>query len=155
MRPRIYLAGPDVFRPDARAHGDHLKRLCAQHGFEGCFPLDEPAQGAADIFAACVRQLRSCTFVLANLSPFRGASADVGTAVELGMAHALGRPVFGWSNSAGEVYAVRAARFADGWQVEDFGLTDNLMVVEALAAPVFASPDAALAAMAQMKSPLP
>ena len=155
MRPRVYLAGPDVFRPDARAYGAHLKQLCVRHGLEGCFPLDEPAQGSADIFAACVRQLGSCRFVLANLSPFRGASADAGTAVELGMAHALGKPVFGWSSAAGEVYAARAARFADGWQVEDFGLADNLMLIEALAAPLFSSPDAALAATAQVKDSLP
>jgi nucleoside 2-deoxyribosyltransferase len=149
MRRRIYLAGPDVFRPDAKDYGAHLKRLCQAHGFEGCFPLDEPAQGSADIFAACLRQLRACDLVLANLSPFRGASADVGTAVELGMAHAMGKPVFAWSSTAGETYAARATRHADGWQVEDFGLTDNLMLVEALAAPVFLTPEAALAAMAK------
>ena len=28
----IYLAGPDVFRPDAEAHGETLKALCAEFG---------------------------------------------------------------------------------------------------------------------------
>ena len=40
-RHRIYLAGPDVFRPDAAGHGRRLVALCAQHGFDAVFPLDE------------------------------------------------------------------------------------------------------------------
>ncbi|PKG14950.1 nucleoside 2-deoxyribosyltransferase, partial [Pseudomonas aeruginosa] len=51
----IYLAGPDVFRPDAEAHGETLKALCAEFGFVGLYPLDhalpadirEPAAQAA------------------------------------------------------------------------------------------------------------
>src|SRR3546814_15668084 len=35
----LYLAGPDVFRPDARERGRELKALCAQFGIEGLFPL--------------------------------------------------------------------------------------------------------------------
>ena len=41
-RPRVYLAGPDVFLPDALAVGEAKKRLCADHGLEGVFPLDNP-----------------------------------------------------------------------------------------------------------------
>src|SRR3546814_19542901 len=37
----LYLAGPDVFRPDARERGRELKALCAQFGIEGLFPLDQ------------------------------------------------------------------------------------------------------------------
>ncbi|MFP9006204.1 nucleoside 2-deoxyribosyltransferase, partial [Pseudomonas aeruginosa] len=39
-RPRkLYLAGPDVFRADAVAHGEALKPLCPRTGFEGPKPL--------------------------------------------------------------------------------------------------------------------
>ena len=38
--------------------------------------------------------------LIANLTPFRGPSADAGTIYELGYMRALGRPVFGWSNAA-------------------------------------------------------
>ena len=37
----LYLAGPDVFRPDAAARGEALKALCREFGFEGLFPLDQ------------------------------------------------------------------------------------------------------------------
>ena len=33
--PRVYLAGPDVFRTDAVAVGESKKALCARLGFEG------------------------------------------------------------------------------------------------------------------------
>ena len=39
-RPRIYLAGPEVFLPDSLDIGAKKVALCAAHGFEGVFPLD-------------------------------------------------------------------------------------------------------------------
>ena len=39
-RPGVYLAGFDVFLPDAAAQGERLKALAARHGFDGLFPLD-------------------------------------------------------------------------------------------------------------------
>ncbi|MBE7942197.1 nucleoside 2-deoxyribosyltransferase, partial [Ramlibacter aquaticus] len=38
--PRVYLAGPDVFRPDAEAFGRALAQACAALGLQGVFPLD-------------------------------------------------------------------------------------------------------------------
>jgi nucleoside 2-deoxyribosyltransferase len=46
-RMRVYLAGPEVFLPDALAIAAAKKRLCAAHGLEGVFPLDPAAAGAA------------------------------------------------------------------------------------------------------------
>ena len=37
---RIYLAGPEVFLPDAEQIGDAKKKLCMAYGYEGIFPLD-------------------------------------------------------------------------------------------------------------------
>src|SRR3546814_5290136 len=59
----LYLAGPDVFRPDARERGRELKALCAQFGIEGLFPLDQevpvhlvdPGEQAAWIYRANIR----------------------------------------------------------------------------------------------------
>jgi nucleoside 2-deoxyribosyltransferase len=39
-RPRIYLAGPEVFLPNANDIGAAKAALCAEAGFEGVFPLD-------------------------------------------------------------------------------------------------------------------
>jgi hypothetical protein len=47
-RPRIYLAGFDVFRPDALAHGETLKALCRAFGFEGLYPLDGAVPSITD-----------------------------------------------------------------------------------------------------------
>src|SRR5258708_1028231 len=41
--PAAYLAGPEVFLPDAAEIGRRKKELCRRHGFEGLYPLDAPA----------------------------------------------------------------------------------------------------------------
>jgi len=152
-RPRIYLAGPDVFLPDALAIGARKKALCARYGFEGLFPLDETA--AADpgglpldrvIFRSCVAMLRRADLGIVHLTPFRGPSADPGTVFELGMLLGLGKPVFGYTNLATDLIervqraepVTRAADSrdwidGDGLTVEDFGNADNLMIDAALA----------------------
>jgi nucleoside 2-deoxyribosyltransferase len=151
QRPRIYLAGPEVFLSDARAVGQAKVALCATHGFEGVFPLDAALdlaglakqEAAARISAANERLMRTCDVLVANLTPFRGVSMDSGTAFEVGFMRALGRPVLGYSNIAGDykarAEAYRALRIglpdADGpgVEVEDFGLEENLMIAAAIA----------------------
>jgi len=44
-KPRVYLAGPGVFRKDAKAFGEILKQKCARAGLVGCFPLDNEIAG--------------------------------------------------------------------------------------------------------------
>jgi len=140
----LYLAGFDVFRPDARAHGARLKRLCAQFGCTGLYPLDNDApaglQGRALaewIYRANVALIRRCDAVVANLDPFRGAEPDSGTAFEAGYAVALGKPVWGYTRQrvplVGQVACARdpaTGRHVDGqgYTVEDFGLPVNLML---------------------------
>lgn len=141
---RIYLAGPEVFLPDARAVGEAKKALCARHGFAGAFPLDQdlPNDWRA-ISAANEALIRACGALLANLSPFRGPGADPGTAFEIGFARAIGLPCFGYTARAAEMAGriPGAARGADGrlrdpegLEVEEFGLADNLMMEGAIAA---------------------
>ncbi|ABS69117.1 nucleoside 2-deoxyribosyltransferase [Xanthobacter versatilis] len=151
---KLYLAGPEVFLDDAREIGRRKVELCTRFGFIGLYPLDgdpllDAAAGAAShsIFAANLALMRSADALIANLTPFRGISADPGTAFEVGFAFALGKPVAAYSNLpgelkhrahstigvAGDAEAVPTL-LADGLHVEDFGHFDNLMLAEALAA---------------------
>src|SRR6185312_6569622 len=38
--PRVYLAGPGVFREDAASYGKMLRKKCNRAGLDGCYPLD-------------------------------------------------------------------------------------------------------------------
>jgi nucleoside 2-deoxyribosyltransferase len=71
-----------------------------------------------------------CVAGLANVTPFRGVSADVGTAFEMGYLFGCGRPVWGYTSHVDD-YATRiAADVVDDGEllVEAFGLADNLML---------------------------
>jgi nucleoside 2-deoxyribosyltransferase len=145
-RARIYLAGPEVFLPDAVAHGARKVAACDASGFEGVFPLDaaldlrglaKPEQ-ARRISLANEALMRTCDLLIANMTPFRGASMDAGTAFEVGFMRALGRPVLGYTNAVAD-YADRARAFrargpapedcdADAIAIEDFDLAENLMI---------------------------
>ncbi|MDB5856490.1 MAG: nucleoside 2-deoxyribosyltransferase [Ramlibacter sp.] len=142
---RLYLAGPDVFRPDAAEHGRRLVALCAEYGFTGVFPLDESMPGdlqpralAERIYQANVARIEGCDAVLANLDFFRGPEPDSGTCFEVGYAVARGKLVIGYVGAEGS-FAQRIRRRypqavgeglvdADGWQLEEFGLPLNLML---------------------------
>lgn len=137
----VYLAGPEVFLPDAAAWGARKQALCRAHGFEGLYPGDAVLHDDGAIFAACVAQMRRADVGVFNLTPFRGPSADAGTVWELGFMAGLGKPVWGYSNEARPLRAripgaVRGAdgvwRDAQGWMAEDFGNGDNLMIDRAL-----------------------
>jgi nucleoside 2-deoxyribosyltransferase len=151
--PKIYLAGPEVFLPDAVALGERKKDLCRCHGFEGLFPFDNeavPVDGGPGlgtlIYRGNVAMMRAADCAVLNLSPFRGAAADTGTSFELGFLSALGKPCVGYANGPADyIDRVRALgpvtrdeatgywRDADGLAVEDFGNSENLMLDEALA----------------------
>ncbi len=147
--PRIYLAGPEVFLPDAAAIGLRKKMLCEKSGFVGLFPLDNELAGAVDgidekIFAANVVLMREADAGIFNLTPFRGVNADPGTAFELGFFAALGKPVFAYTNNAENYFDRVAAAFGahrtpdgdfrddDSLAIEHFGNADNLMLDAAL-----------------------
>jgi len=146
---KIYLAGPDVFLPDAVAIGRRKQDICQRHGVTGLYPLDNAVDLAApdvslQIFRGLEAMMDAADAVIANLTPFRGPGADPGTVYELGYMAGRGKLCLGYCNDP-EIYAERAARFttvtrasdkrlvdADGLTVEDFGLPDNLMMIHAL-----------------------
>jgi nucleoside 2-deoxyribosyltransferase len=86
--------------------------------------------------------IKSCGLVIANITPFRGPSADVGTVYEIGFAHGLGKKVLAYTNSVNgftertvEALKGNVIRDADGKLRDEHGmfieeneLTDNLMI---------------------------
>ncbi|MFT0858987.1 nucleoside 2-deoxyribosyltransferase [Ancylobacter sp. G4_0304] len=143
---KLYLAGPEVFRRDARDEGARLKALCEAAGMEGLYPLDA---GDADIRRGCIALIHRADAMVANISPFRGHHMDPGTAFEIGYAQALGKPVYLWSADPRALTERipahgEADRDADGHLIEDFGKAENLMIVPD-GAHVFASAEEAIA----------
>jgi nucleoside 2-deoxyribosyltransferase len=137
--PQVYLAGFGVFRPDAIEHGRYLKALCTEHGLEGLYPFDNevdkdrtPEATAQQICALNIAMIRRCTAVLADLNVFRGLEPDSGTAFEVGVAVALGKPVWAYFEPVGSMRELvshdQQGLDAEGFMVEDFGLPRNLML---------------------------
>ncbi len=154
---RVYLAGPEVFRPDAVAEGQRLQALCAAHGLEGLYPLDGggPDDTATVIRQRCQAGIARVDAVVANISPFRGAHMDPGTAWEIGFAEAKGLPVFLWSNDARAlkervpaIHGSDGLRDMDGHLLEDFDQPENLMIAPP-GARVWGSPEDAIAEAAR------
>jgi nucleoside 2-deoxyribosyltransferase len=136
---KVYLAGPDVFKPRAKMIGETLKRALARHNLEGLFPLDNeidlvdsPYENGKKIALANMDMIRSCDAVLANLKPFRGPSADVGTVWECAFAKGLGKIVVGYEYEIEYKHNVIGKVPHDGMAVEDFNVWDNIMLVHGL-----------------------
>jgi nucleoside 2-deoxyribosyltransferase len=144
----VYLAGPDVFLPDAFEIGRRKIDLCMRHGLSGLYPLDNVIDPAAEgaslrIFRGNETMMTAADAIIANLTPFRGPGADAGTVYELGYMAGLGKLCLGYSNVPSS-YADRVRQFTEvvgrdgrlvdaaGMTVEDFGLGDNLMMIHAL-----------------------
>lgn len=148
MPMKVYLAGPDVFLPDAQEVGRQKNEICRRHGLVGLYPLDNVVDRTATdaslrIFDSNGTMMDEADAIIANLTPFRGPGADAGTVYELGYMSARGKFCLGYSNDPA-VYADRVRRSTkvtvmsdrlvdpDGLTVEDFGHTDNLMMIHAL-----------------------
>ena len=89
----IYLAGPDVFHPDAAELALRHKALCHSYGYTPLHPYDQTATTSAAIFQTNVAMISQADVVLANLDPFRGPEVDSGTAFEIGFAAARSKLV--------------------------------------------------------------
>ena len=152
---QIYLAGPEVFLLNATKVLAEKKKMCASYGFYGVCPFDvgvdvaslPKSKAGIQIGQNNENLIRGCTIVIANLTPFRGPSADVGTVYECGFARALGLVVFGYTHATLQYFdrtivwlkhSVRKGkddqyRDANGMAIEDFDLSENLMIPAGIA----------------------
>ena len=147
---KVYMAGPDVFLDNALEVADQKREILKAHGFTGLHPFDNnvmhagmsPDEIARTIFRENVGLMDQADVILANLTPFRGVSADAGTVFEVGYMYAKNKPIFAYTNVEDVLFdrvnsanGVALTCDADGlyWDkeqlnVENFGLKDNLMI---------------------------
>src|SRR6185312_2349967 len=88
--------------------------ICTRHGVSGLYPLDNSvdltaADASLAIFKGNEAMMDSADAIIANLTPFRGPSADAGTVYELGYMAGRGKLCFAYSNDP-TPYAERVAR---------------------------------------------
>lgn len=107
MTKKVYLAGPEVFLPNAREMLDRKAALAREAGLIPLSPGDleiphtnSKRERAAAINAVDEKMMIEADAIIANLTPFRGIAADTGTAFELGFMCASGKPVFAYTNVA-------------------------------------------------------
>ncbi|WP_201314312.1 nucleoside 2-deoxyribosyltransferase [Dyella sp. EPa41] len=149
-RIKAYMAGPDVFLQNAQEKADEVRALCRQYGVEPLIPADNDGQVShtstkealsLQIFRKNLALIDRASLVFANLEPFRGPSADVGTVWEIGYAYSQGKKVFAYSSALSHYVtrvSPRTTVGGDNWideegmLVEDFGLFDNLMIHHSL-----------------------
>jgi len=154
MTTTAYLAGPDVFLANAAAHAARKVEICRRFGLHGLPPLNEDAATAAKhlevwqtIYQKDIAMMERCDIIIANLTPFGGASADAGSLIEVGWFLGKGKPIFGYSNTP-ESFESRmrrqlGERHAD-FGIEGFHLPDNLMIIGAVQSggyPIFVPTD--------------
>jgi nucleoside 2-deoxyribosyltransferase len=157
MTATAYLAGPDVFLPKAAAHAARKLEICRRYGLRGLAPLNQDVETAAKapeiwqtIYEKDITMMEQCDIIIANLTPFAGASADAGTLIEVGWFLGRGKPIFGYSNSSASFESRMRKQLGDRHAelgIEGFHLPDNLMIVGAVHSggyPIFVPRDGGL-----------
>jgi nucleoside 2-deoxyribosyltransferase len=176
-KPKLYLAGPEVFLPNALTYAEQQRALCEQYGFTPLHPVDngptvgersvealarlyeavqlfrtdplrsfmallsEDMRCAMKIYLGNIAYVRACDIVVANCNAFRGTLVDDGTAYELGLGNGLGKPTYGYIDTALPAVQNVLKRYPctilangvpvdqDGYLVvDDFGTAINLML---------------------------
>ena len=149
MPNSVYLAGPEVFLPNAREILDLKIALTREAGLTPISPgdLEIPRTDSKWELGLAISRIdehlmNSADAIIANLTPFRGIAADTGTTFELGYMCAQGKPAFAYTNVKadhgqrtrdyfnGEWYTDAAGmpRGPDHIMIEDLGFADNLML---------------------------
>ena len=137
----IYLAGPDVFKPNFINIRDSLKKLCRESGLIPLSPADgdpvecDTSELSSQIYLQNIRHIDAADIVMANIENFRGHEPDSGTVFEIGYAIGRGKAVWCYNVPAisliEQIPCDQAHKDGDGNVVENFGWSRNLMLVHA------------------------
>lgn len=133
---KAYIAGPDVFYKDAEKRANFAKEICKLFNFEPLVPVDNEIVNSdlkkmsAEIYLKNIAMIDESDLIIANVTPFRGPSADVGTVFEIGYAAAQNKKIFAFSDDLREY--VEKVNTNDTDKIENFGNFDNLMIAETL-----------------------
>jgi nucleoside 2-deoxyribosyltransferase len=146
---KVYIAGPEVFLPNAREQLDRKIALTRAAGLIPVSPgdLTIPQKPTRHEFGLAVSEIDeqlmdAADAIIANLTPFRGIAADTGTVFELGFMCGRGKVAYAYSNVADDHYARTKAYYGgdthrtadgrergpDGLSLEDFDMVENLML---------------------------
>ncbi len=93
--PKIYIAGPQVFLPNAQEYYDKIQHMCNGLGLQALCPYDENIVTAKNIYLHNLDLIRQADGAIADVNPFRGTEMDSGTAWEIGALYTLDKPVVG------------------------------------------------------------
>lgn len=102
---KIYLAGPEVFLPNALETFKNHKSICSEHGLIGISPFDnsveltknlEGYELAKTIYLNNRQIIDECDIIVANCNSFRGPLVDDGTSWEIGYGFARGKTIYGY-----------------------------------------------------------
>ncbi len=149
QKKKIYLAGFDVFYPNAVEVLEKKKKLCEDYGFTGLAPLDNKvdfsqskAKIRKDIYDANIALINEADLLCVNLNAFRHGEPDPGTVFEIGYAVGLGKEVYVYLDSDESMLEKTRTNDAqcvckegvwydgNGLMIEDFDGMFNLMITE-------------------------
>ena len=149
MPLKIYLAGPEVFLPNAREMLDLKAEMARAAGFIPLSPGDLKVEKRPSLrdYAYAIsevneRMMLEADAIIANLTPWRGISADVGTVYELGFMCALDKVSYAYTNIAKTCFERTVEHYGGRWQLdadgiprgpdglamENYQMIDNLML---------------------------
>jgi nucleoside 2-deoxyribosyltransferase len=148
---KVYTAGPEVFLPNGLEIIERKNVLVRRYGFETARRpgeyWDRSGFEGVELGKEVSRRneliMDGADLLIANLTPFRGVSADPGTVYELGYMVAQNKPAYAFTNDV-RGYTERVTqdfyrgaivpgpdgrpRGSDGHRIEDHHMVDNLML---------------------------
>lgn len=149
MTFKVYLAGPEVFLPNAKEMLAVKADLVREAGFIPISPgdleipkADTRFEHGLNISAVDEKMMLEADAIIANLTPFRGVAADTGTTFELGFMCGQGKHVFAYTNVKSNHFNrlmeqcdnsalpddTGRYRADDGIAIENCDMIDNLML---------------------------